>query len=133
MSDELVIRLAGNMKVEAEYKGFTVKTDQPRHSGGDDSAPSPFDLFLSSLGTCAGIFVVFFCIERKIPYEDIRMRMSWTQDEDKKLPRRFTVHVELPEGFPKKYEKALVKVVEQCTVERTIASGPEFEVEVTRY
>ncbi len=50
----------GNKKVNARYRGFTIETDQAREEGGDGSAPEPFDLFLSSMGTCAGIYVVYF-------------------------------------------------------------------------
>ncbi len=51
---EMQISLAGGKKVDARFKGFTIRTDQPESSGGENSAPSPFDLFLGSIGTCAG-------------------------------------------------------------------------------
>ena len=54
-------------KVNALYRGFTIETDQPENGGGDGSAPSPFDLFLASIGTCVGFYVLSFCHERSIP------------------------------------------------------------------
>ena len=47
---EMKIRFPGNKKVTAEFDGYTVVTDQPKESGGDGSAPAPFELFLASLG-----------------------------------------------------------------------------------
>jgi organic hydroperoxide reductase OsmC/OhrA len=58
------IYFAGNKKVYAEFNGFTVQTDQPVEGGGDGTAPAPYDLFLASLGTCAGIYVKGFCDSR---------------------------------------------------------------------
>ncbi len=63
------ITFGGGKKVNAEFKDFIVKTDQSIKSGGDGSAPEPFQYFLSSIGTCAGIYVLSFCESRKIPTE----------------------------------------------------------------
>ena len=49
---ELMIDFPGGAKVDAHFSGFTVKTDQSPKSGGEESAPSPFSLFLASIGTC---------------------------------------------------------------------------------
>ncbi len=57
---EMIIDFPGGAKVDAHFGNFTVKTDQPMSGGGDGSAPSPFDIFLSSIGTCAGIYVLGF-------------------------------------------------------------------------
>ena len=51
---EMEISFPGGQKVDAQYRGLTIKTDQPVEDGGDESAPTPFSLFLASLGTCAG-------------------------------------------------------------------------------
>ena len=58
---EMVIDFPGGKRVDAHYGDFTVKTDQPASGGGDGSAATPFALFLSSMGTCAGIYVLGFC------------------------------------------------------------------------
>ena len=55
-------RFGGGLKVDAEYRGFTIKTDQPFHEGGEGRRPAPFDLFLASLATCAGFYVLAFCL-----------------------------------------------------------------------
>jgi uncharacterized OsmC-like protein len=55
---DMKIYFPGNKRVYANYGGFTIETDQPARGGGDDSAPAPFDLFLASIGTCAGIYAL---------------------------------------------------------------------------
>ena len=66
---DMEIFFPGNKKVSANYRGFRIDTDQPVGAGGDGSAPAPFDLFLASIGTCAGIYVLQFLQQRGLPTE----------------------------------------------------------------
>jgi putative redox protein len=61
---EIKVTFPGGLRVDAEYKGFVIKTDQPVKHGGSGTAPAPFDLFLASIAACAGFYVVAFCRER---------------------------------------------------------------------
>jgi len=63
----------GGKVVTAYSHGHVIKTDQAVHSGGQDSAPSPYELFLASIGTCSGIYVKSFCDNRNIPTENIKL------------------------------------------------------------
>jgi ribosomal protein S12 methylthiotransferase accessory factor len=129
MSD-MIIRFPGGKKVSAEFDGFTVLTDQPVEAGGDGSAPAPFDLFLASLGTCAGIFVLSFCQKRGIVTEGLEIRQSADWDEVKHLVSKITLEIILPEGFPDKYRDSLLKTAELCTVKRHLQSPPSFDVRI---
>src|ERR1035437_8062902 len=115
---EMIIRFPGNKKVSAEFGGYSVLTDQPKEAGGDGPAPAPFDLFLASLGTCAGIFVLSFCQKRGIATDglEIRQRMDW--DETKHLVSKVTLEIILPTGFPDRYRDSLIKTAKLCTVKR---------------
>ena len=62
---EIQITLPGGRRVDAQVRGHIVHTDQPVTNGGEDAAPSPFELFLASIGTCAGIFVQGFCAKEE--------------------------------------------------------------------
>lgn len=125
---EMTIRFPGNKKVSAEFDGQTVMTDQPKQAGGDGSAPAPFDLFLASLGTCAGIFVLSFCRKREIPTEGLEIIQKAEWDEVKHLVSKVTMEIKLPKGFPEKYRDTLVKTAELCTVKRHLHEPPSFEV-----
>ena len=73
MAIELWVTLPGGKRVDALVGGHVVRTDQPLDNGGEDTAPSPFQLFLAAIGTCAGIFVQGFCAKRGLPTEGIRI------------------------------------------------------------
>jgi ribosomal protein S12 methylthiotransferase accessory factor len=122
------VTLADGKKVNAEYKGFVVKTDQPKEEGGEDSAPEPYDLFLASIGTCAGVYVAYFCDERGLDATGIKLALSFERNETKHIVEAVRIHIDLPSGFPGKYKKAIVKTAGLCTVKRNILEPPEFTV-----
>jgi ribosomal protein S12 methylthiotransferase accessory factor len=128
MSREMIITLPGDLKVDAEYRGHTIKTDQPKYSGGDGSAPEPFSLFLTSMGTCVGIYVVFFCKERGIPYEDIKIIQTTERGDKTKPLSKVHIDIQLPADFPDKYRDAIVRSANQCAVKRALFDPPDFEV-----
>ena len=122
------VSFPGGVRVDAGYKGFVIQTDQPTHEGGTGAAPAPFDLFLASLATCAGFYVLVFCQERKIPTEGLALSMRTEKDPETKMISRISIEIMLPPGFPPKYKTAVVKAADQCTVKRQIVQPPAFEV-----
>lgn len=127
---DIEITFPGGMAVDAAFKGFAVHTDQPKAAGGDGTAPSPFDLFLCSIGTCAGIYALRFCQERNIATAGLAVGLDLQRDPEGKRVVRIVTRVTLPEGFPEKYRDALVRTVNGCTVKRHIVEPPEFVLEL---
>lgn len=125
---EMKVYFPGNKRVFADYKGFTVETDQPEHGGGDNTAPAPFDLFIASIGTCAGIFMLGFMQQRGISTEGAGITLRTERDPEAGLIGRIVLDLHLPPDFPEKYKAAVVNAVELCTVKRHMHQPPEFVV-----
>jgi putative redox protein len=128
---EMRVKLDERKKVTATFNGYTVATDQPKRSGGDESAPAPFDLFLASLATCAGFFVQSFCQTREIPTEGISLVQTSEVDERTHLVSRIRIEIHLPPAFPEKYRASIVAAANQCTVKKHLQSPPQLEVVAT--
>jgi ribosomal protein S12 methylthiotransferase accessory factor len=128
MSSELVVTLPGGKKVDARLEAHVVRTDQPVSNGGEDTAPSPFNLFLAAIGTCAGIYVAGFCQKRGLPTEGIRLVQRSHLDPVSGALSRVDIDIEVPPGFPEKYRDALVRVADQCAVKKAIQAQPVFDV-----
>ena len=122
------VSFPGGVRVDADFKGFVVKTDQPAADGGGGTAPSPFDYFLFSLATCAGFYVVSFCRERGIATEGLALTMTWERNSETHLISKFYIAIALPAGFPEKYKTAVIKSADQCTVKRHMLNPPAFEI-----
>lgn len=125
---DMKVYFPGNKRVYADYKGFTIETDQPAHGGGDDSAPAPFDLFIASIGTCAGIFMLGFMQQRNIPTEGAGITLRTEKDPETKLISKISLDLHLPPEFPAKYKDAVINAVELCTVKRHLHQPPAFTV-----
>jgi putative redox protein len=125
---EIVATLPGGKRVDAQVGKFIVRTDQPRESGGDDTAPDPFTLFLASLATCAGFYVAAYCNTRKIPTGGIRLVERTESDPKTKLLTRVTIDIQLPESFPSEHRDAVVRAAGTCKVKKTLAAPPDIDV-----
>jgi ribosomal protein S12 methylthiotransferase accessory factor len=125
---ELNIRFPGGLAVEADLDGFKVRTDQPESLGGAASAPSPFDLFLTSIGTCAGYYALRFCQARGLPTDDVTLKLTAEKDPAVKRVTRVAIEIELPPDFPPRYREAIVRATDQCTVKKHLLDPPEIEV-----
>src|SRR5512135_3394062 len=106
---EMTITFPGGARVNADFDGFTVETDQPPAGGGEGSAPTPFATFLSTIGTCAGIYVLGFCRQRGIPTDGIRLVQRVHTDRSTGMVSDVEVTIELPAAFPEKYADAVVR------------------------
>jgi putative redox protein len=118
----------GGKVVTALYNGHTIKTDQPLDNGGGDTAPAPFELFMASIGTCAGIYVKSFCDRRNIPTDNIRIFQDVVYNNETHLPVNVTIDIKLPADFPEKYKAAVISSAELCAVKRSIFNPPAFRI-----
>ena len=125
---EINVRFPGGRRVVAELDGYEIPTDQPVDAGGEGSAPSPYQLFVASIGACAGFFALSFFQKRGLATDGLRVTTR-TGNVDGTLGR-VMIDVALPAGFPEKYRDALLRSIEQCSVKRAILAQPAFEVRV---
>jgi ribosomal protein S12 methylthiotransferase accessory factor len=130
MSQEMTVSFAGGLRVTAHYDGFEIATDQTAEDGGDGSAPQPYDLFLASLATCAGFYVLRFCQKRDLPTDGIRVVQIWEREEGSKRMAAIRLRIEVPHDFPDKYRKPLVRAADQCSVKKTLTDPPEISTEL---
>lgn len=128
---DMEIFFPGNMRVAARYKDFVIETDQSVNGGGDGSAPAPFDLFLASLGTCAGVYVLSFLKQRGLPTDGAGVVLSQERDPETRLISKITLEIKVPAGFPEKYKDAVIRAADTCAVKRHLENPPAFETVVT--
>jgi putative redox protein len=127
---DMEIRFPGGKKVEALFDDYTVTTDQPVTDGGSGSAPSPFDLFLASIGTCTGYYVLTFCQKNNLPTEEMKLTARFLRSPTTHLVENIRIDVQVPQEFPEKYKKAVIKAAEVCTVKRHLEQPPRIDIKV---
>jgi len=109
-------------RVDARIRGHLISTDQ------DDSAVSPFELFLASIGTCAGIYVSRFCRRRGIDPRELGIEQRVITDPETRMVTRVELAIRLPEGFPERYLEAVTRAASLCSVKKHLETPPAIEV-----
>ncbi len=117
---EMIVDFPGGARVDAHFGPMTVKTNQ------DGSDPAPFALFLASIGTCAGIYVLSFCQQRGLPTEGIRIKQRMHTNPMTRLVGKIDLEIQVPENFPTEYHEALVRTANLCAVKKHLENAPEF-------
>lgn len=125
---EMIIDFPGGARVDAHFGPYTVPTDQPPMGGGQGSAPTPFAVFLSSIGTCAGIYVLGFCRQRGLSTDGIRIIQRVHSSRMSGMVEQIDLEIQVPPSFPQKYYDSLVRSAELCAVKKHLEKPPKFEV-----
>lgn len=125
---DIVVTFPGGSRVDAQVGAHLIRTDQPVHLGGEDSAPTPFTTFLASIGACAGIYVLGFLRQRGLPTDQIRLVQSLEVNPLTKMVSLVAIDIQLPPDFPEKYRQPLIRAAEQCAVKKHLEAPPRFEV-----
>ena len=126
------ISFPGGKKVDADYEGFIIKTDQPVCEGGEGTAPEPFSLFIASIGTCIGVYVLSFCQKRGIPKDDITLLLHMEKNKETHMIEKISIEIQVPEVFPENYKKAIIKAAGLCTVKKHLDTPPEIDIFLTK-
>ncbi len=129
METKINITFAGNKKVGAHFRGFTLKSDQPVADGGDNTAPSPLEIFLASIGMCAGFYIISFCQSRSISTSNISITQTVVRNDKTHMVEKIMIDINLPPDFPEKYKAAVVKSAQSCSVKKFLDAPPEIQIE----
>jgi len=125
---EMLIDFPGGARVDAHFGPYTVMTDQPPSGGGQGEAPTPFAIFLASMGTCAGIYVLGFCKQRGLSSDGLRILQRVHRDSLTGLVGKVDLEIQVPPEFPEKYRESLIRSAQLCAVKKHLEHPPQFEI-----
>ena len=120
---EMEISFPGGARVDAKMGNTVIPTDQ------DGSAPTPFGLFLASIGTCAGIYVLGFCQHRGLPTDGIKITQRLHLNPVNRMVAEVDLDIIVPPEFPERYHEALIRAADQCAVKKHMETPPTFNVQ----
>ena len=89
---------------------------------------SPVELFVGSLASCIGYFVVRYCARHQIPCEGFAIEADWTFAEQPHRVGSIDLQLNLPAALPPEQQQALLKVAHGCTVHQSLAIQPKVEI-----
>ncbi len=101
---------------------------QPAEDGGNNTAPSPLELFLVSVGMCAGFYVLSFCQSRSIPMDNISITQTVVRNDQTHNVEKVMIDINLSPDFPEKYKAAVIKAAQSCSVKKFLDAPPEIQI-----
>jgi len=129
---EIIHTLPGPGKVDADFGAFTIHSDHPPTDDREGRPPEPFALFLASIGTCAASFVMAYCQEEGLPYQDIRLIQHQEFSGEGETIPEFSIQIQVPSDFPENHLAALIEAAGECTVKRVMEACPAFRIQAKR-
>jgi putative redox protein len=125
------IRVAhqGGDRLLMTVRGHEIRSDQPVADGGDDSAPTPTELFLASLAGCVTFYAERFLRRHGLPTDGLVVTCKYAWAANPTRVGEIDLTVDAP-GLPPERREAFSRVVEHCTVHNTLRQPPEVRIRV---
>jgi uncharacterized OsmC-like protein len=122
------VRHEGGDRYAIAIRGHEVHVDQPVDGGGDDSAPTPTELFVAGLASCVAPWRPLLAWH-ELSLEGFGVDCSYELSSDRPARvRSIGIHVDLPHGFPIERRDALLAVLKHCTVHNSIVMKPDIAI-----
>jgi uncharacterized OsmC-like protein len=125
------VRFVARESYEVTVRGHSLMVDQPADAGGQDSAPTPTELFVAALATCVAFYAGRFLTRHGYSREGLAVSVGYDMASDRPARVsgiRLTVHV--PAGLPPQRRAALQAVVSHCTVHNSLAVPPSVTIDL---
>ena len=118
-----------NDRFDIVVRGHRITVDQPEEIGGQDTAPTPTELFIASLTACVGFCGRRFLARHRLP-DHIEVDCRWWMDKAPSRVGAAEISVSVPYLPPDKVDR-FQKAIEHCTVHNTLERPPHVVITTT--
>jgi uncharacterized OsmC-like protein len=125
------VRFVAGEAYEVAVRGHRLVVDQPADAGGQDSAPTPTELFVASLATCVAFYAGRYLTRHGYSREGLAVSVGYDMATDRPARvRGVRLRVHVPDGVPPQRWAALRAVVSHCTVHNSLAVPPSVTIDL---
>ena len=121
----------GGDKFDIHVRGHVVRVDQPVKDRGEDTAPTPTELFIASLASCVAFYARRYLARHDLPTEGLAVEATFEMGSKPARVAGIAMRLIVPEGVPADRLDALQAVATHCTVHNTLSSEPEVSITLT--
>ena len=122
------VRHLGGDRFAIEIRGHTVTVDQPIEVGGEDTAPTPTELFIAGLTSCVAFYARRYLARHGLPSDGLSVQGEYTLGGKPARVSDITIRVTPPDGLPEERRDAFLAVASHCTVHNTLLQPPDVEI-----
>jgi LmbE family N-acetylglucosaminyl deacetylase/uncharacterized OsmC-like protein len=122
------VEYRGGDQFDINVRGHIITVDQPVKDGGEDTAPTPTELFIASLASCVGFYARRYLARHNLPTEGLAVEATFAMGSKPARVAGIEVRLVVPDGVPAERLDALLAVASHCTVHNTLESTPEVSI-----
>jgi uncharacterized OsmC-like protein len=124
-----VTHLEGD-QFELSVRQHRLRVDQPVSDGGEDSAPTPTELFVSSLAACVAHYARRFLARHDLPTDGLAVEADFTMATRPARVGEITIRLQVPDAVPVDKRAALLAMASHCTVHNTLEAPPAVSIDL---
>jgi putative redox protein len=132
-ASQVEVSYLGGESYAVATRGHTLVTDQPATTGGADTAMTPTELLIASLGSCVAFYVGRYLARHGLNRAGLHITANFTTATDR--PARVAgvrLAIQVPGDIPPSRQAALLAVASHCTVHNTLRQPPDIAIELAR-
>jgi uncharacterized OsmC-like protein len=117
-----------NISIKDKDREIDFESDQPVEGGGDDLAPTPVEMLVSSLGACVATMITAYAKKKQIDVSKMIVEVGFEKEKNPYRVSKITVDVDYPGQADEKLQKIIEKVASTCIVHHTLEKPPEISI-----
>lgn len=125
----ITVEYEGGDRLRLEARGHALYSDQPVEDGGEDSAPTPTELFVMSLASCVAFYAERFLRRHRLSTEGLSVSCAYGWAEGPHRVGSLELSIHAP-GLSDERRVAFERVVERCTIHNTLLHPPEVRIRI---
>jgi putative redox protein len=124
----ICVRHQGGDRFRIAIRQHDIRVDQPVEDGGEDTAPTPTELFAASLASCVAFYAHRFLDRHDIPADGLTVTADFAMADKPARVGEVGITINVPEAVPRERRPALLAVASHCTVHNTLEQPPKVTV-----
>jgi putative redox protein len=119
----------GGDRLLVETRSHELHSDQPVEDGGEDSGPTPTELFVAGLASCVAFYAGRFLRRNGLATEGLVVTCIYAWAANPHRIGEIDLNVEAP-ALTLERRDAFSKVIEHCTIQNTLRQPPQVRIHV---
>lgn len=127
---EVTVDHLGGVQFLIKAREHSIVSDQPAENGGFDEGMTPPELFLSSLGSCAGFYAAQYLKKKGLATEGTVVRVFAEKAQNPARLDNFRIEVDVPAALDDAHCKGVEDAVHHCLIHNTLLHPPTITLDV---
>jgi putative redox protein len=129
---EVFIEHLGDFQFEIKARTHTITSDQPVENGGYDEGMTPPELFLASLGSCAGFYAAQYLRKQELATEGTRIKVTAEKAKDPPRLANIRIEVDLPAEVSEQHKAGVENAIHHCLIHNTLLHATPIAIEINQ-